>query len=141
MEFTHSMRQYHLYFNIKGCLKKNYRPQKINHYCISRNGWISFTSSHPWIVSTHVSIGHTATINDVILHHFVARGSGLFFIYPIRLMPMFGRHQPKLHRSRAENRHSTAKPFVVKENKKTRRRGDWTNRLKSSENGSSFKKT
>lgn len=124
-EFTHSMRQYHLYFDIKGCLKKNYRIKKrVNKILHQPNvltwWWIA---THPRIESTHISVGHTATINDVVLHHFVTRGSGLFFIYPIRLTPMFCRHLSKLHRSCAENRNPTAKPLPLK----TKIRRGWLN--------------
>ena len=27
---------------------------------------------HPRIESTHISVGHTATVNDIVLHHFIS---------------------------------------------------------------------
>ena len=64
---------------------------------------------HPGIESTHISVRHTATINDVILHHFVTRSSSLGFIYWVRLKPVLWRYQPKLHYRCAENGNSTVK--------------------------------
>ena len=91
------MRQYHRYFSIRGCRKKNYPhrsfPTSVH---IRRN-------AYPRIEATHIPIRQAATVDDALLNHCIPRLCGLVFVYPVWLKPMVVRNHPEFNLSWGEH--------------------------------------